>query len=338
VPAKVTIESVQPHTKRVTAAAGISHHGTHTSGNEVWLVANAYTDAVLYETVYVVLGETDRVLVEDQGVLPTMFAGPDNAVWAVVTNPYGSRDREIIRPVGGPPGKPFAPFVGEPLWMESGEMLFVNTDAFSSTKPDRWLRYHLTKGVQKIVKLPLPNKGLYLRNEEGIHGLARTQHRLYDPKGKVLRERALGLDGLILRPIELRFDGRSELIGTDSTTLWWLTVDPDGSVERSPLMSGSFYNLWPVQSHASGAVAVRHNGEQGNGWAIARDGQLLTSVRSDEHGYVDSTGRRTIELPAGSWILSGLEMVGNDLAVIAYDRPSQGNRADALWISRVSCV
>ncbi len=314
---------------RITAPAGISHHDQRVIGGTPWLTANAYFATHQYETTYLELGATPSSHREDQGVLPTLFEGPAGAAWAVVTNPYGPRDREVLRPVGGTPvGEPFPPFVGEPLWRE-GDALVLGR---SPKKADHWLRLDLRTGKRKL--LPLVEKGLahFQRGEEGVHGLGRTAHCLLSPEGGTVRQRALDLSSLNVQPDVLRFDGMSTLFATDLETLFRLDIGPDGKMDSRPLTPGSFYSLYPVEHLTGGSSVLRWVGEHGNGWSVVRDGQLVSHVRSDETGYVDQDGRRVVELPRGDWVLSGLSALGDRLLATVYPR---SRIPEALWVAQV---
>jgi hypothetical protein len=333
VSAPVRIEAIGPRTRRLTAPALISHHGTRALGDMLWLNGNAHTSDHLYQTFYAAIGtDGERVLAEKHGLLPTLFVGPGDTMWAVLTNPYGDRDREVIVQIGEAPGEPYPPFVGTPLWLDAETLVLHNANRFKPNTPDRWMRYDLVSGKRKVIKLAPPTNMQFLRNVEGIHGLARTSHRLFDPAGRVLRERTLALPQLNLEPVELAFDGDSTLFGTDGKTLWWIVVGADGTVARTSLLSGSFYNLWPAQRSTRGIV-LRHNGEHGNGWVVVNDGRVVSSVRSVPRGYVDADERPVIELPEATWILSGLEIVGGAIGVVAY--APRGNATDALYVARV---
>lgn len=327
-PSPIAFERRGP-TLRITAPAGISHHGQRVIGTTPWLTANAYLDAYQYETTYLELGESPTAQREDQGVLPTLFEGPSGDAWAVVTNPYGPRDREVLRPVGGAPvGEPFPPFVGEPLWLDGAALILGR----SAKKADHWLRLDLRTGKRKLV--PLAEKGLqhFQRGEEGLHGLGLTVHCLLSPGGETLRRRTLDLSKLNVQPDVLRFDGTSTLFATDMETLFRLDVASDGKVNSRPLTAGSFYSLYPVEHLAGGASVLRWVGEHGNGWSVVRDGQLVSHVRSDATGYVDQDGRRVVELPQGDWVLSGLSALGDRLVATIYPR---ARIPDALWVARV---
>jgi hypothetical protein len=325
VTAPVRIESIGPRMRRLTAPVQISHHGTCALGDMLWLNGNAYTDEYAYRTFYAAIGtDSERVLAEKHGVLPTLFVGPGETMWAVVTNPYGDSKREVILRIGEPPGEPYPPFVGTPLWLDAETIVLHNAN--------RWMRYDLVSGKRKVIKLPPPPNVEFLRNLEGIHGLSGTRHRLFDAAGRVLRERTLALDQLALEPVDLAFDGDSTLLGTDRKTLWWIVVRPDGTVERTSLLSGSFDNLWPTRRSARGIV-LRYNGEHGNGWVVAMDGRVVSSVRSMPRGYIDADERPVIELPEATWILSGLEIVGGAIGVVVYAHRARAT--DALYVARV---
>jgi hypothetical protein len=308
----------------------------HHVGDTLWLTGNSYKAPVVgYDTVYVGLGADERVVKEDQGVLPTMFIGPDGKLWAVVTNPFGDRDCEVVRPVGGPPHKGRKPFVGTPLWLEGNVLVLASSDLYSSDKPDRWLRYDLATEKTKVIRLPLPSGGKFIRNAEGIQCLARTQHRLLSPTGDVLRERALALEGLAVQPVDLRFNGASTALAHDRDTLWWLTIGTDGTVRHHELKKGPFYALYAPQRAAEMLVA-RYVDETGNGWVCIREGRLVSWVHSTETGYADGDGRTVVALPRARWILSGLSILGEEIAASVYEKNEQAHHPAALCVARVS--
>ena len=329
----VTIRREGPLTW-IAGPAGFSHHGQVVVGDTLWLTGNAYKDPVTYDTVYVGLGGDERVVKEDQGVLPTMFVGPDGKLWGVVTNPYGDRDCEVVRPVGGHPHKGRKPFVGTPLWLDGNALVLLKVDPFSPDKPDRWMRYDLATEKAKVIKLPPPGGGKFLRNEEGIQCLARTQHRLLSPTGDVLRERALALEGLAVQPVDLRFGYTSTAVANDREALWWLTIGADGTVARKELKTGPFYTLYPPQLAAE-MLVVHYVDETGNGWVCIRDGQLISSVHSTETGYIDGAGRTVIALPKARWVLSGVSILGGEIAAAVYEKDEKSHHPPALCVALV---
>jgi hypothetical protein len=319
----------------IAGAAGFSHQGQVVVGDTLWLTGNAYKDpALTYDTVYIGLGADERVLKEDQGVLPTMFVGPDGRLWAVVTNPYGDRDCEVVRPVGGRPHKGRRPFVGTPLWLDGNVLVLLNSDAFSD-KPDRWLRYDLGDEKAKILKLPPPGRGKFLRNDQGIQCLAGMTHRLLSPTGEVLRERALPLERLGVQPVDLRFDGTSTAAAHDGQIWWWLTIGGDGSVTRKEIAKRAFYTLFPPE-RVTDTLVFRYVDETGNGWVCVRDGTLISSVHSTETGYVDGAGQTVIALPSARWVLSGLSIVGGEIAASVYEKEEKSHHPPGLWVARVA--
>jgi hypothetical protein len=318
----------------ITGPTGLSHHGQLVVGTSLFVTGNAYKTDSLYDTVYVELFGEDRSIREDQGVLPSMFVGPDGALWAVVTNPYGDRDTEVVRAVGGPVKKPRAPFVGEPLWLDGDILVRVKGSSFDPHKPDRMMRYDLRTEKAQTFTIPLPALGRYLRSADGIHCVARTSHRLLSPKGEVLRERTLDVGELMVEPVDLSFEAESTLIGANREAMWWLTVSPDGSTKRRELVKGNFYSLYPPE-RAGDAIVVRYVDERGNGWVSLKE-RSTRAVHSTESGYVDREGQTVVALPKRKkWILSGLSAVGRDIAVSFYEQAAGGDHPPALWVARV---
>jgi hypothetical protein len=236
--------------------------------------------------------------------------------------------------VGGRPQKGHKPFVGTPLWLDGSVLVLVNSNTFSPDKPDRWMRYDLGEEKAKIIKLPPPGGGKFLRNEQGIQCLARTTHRLLSPIGEVLRERALPLEGLGVNPVDLRFDGTSTATAHDGQVLWWLTIGGDGSVARKEIVERPFYTLYPPERGADSLV-FRYVDETGNGWVCVRDGTLISSVRSTEAGYVDGGGRTVIALPRARWVLSGLSILGGEIAASIYQKDEKSHHPPGIWVARI---
>jgi len=317
------------------APAGMSFLSSQrTIGDAVWLTANAYTAGGLYKCVYVeVRGDEARVTVEDQGLLPTLFEGPDGAAWAIVTNPYGEKDVEIIRRVGGAARPSFPPFVGEPVFLDGQVLVLVKRNPFSKTAPDRLMRYDLATDKRKIAKVPLPGNGKYLHGEEGLHAVHLRTHRLLSSTGEVLRERTIDAPELFVTPVELRFDGPSTALGNDLTTLHWLEIEPDGSVRKTKLRDGSFYSLWPPQRTRDGALVVHWVGDGGNGWIVLRDGRVTSATHSTRAGWADDAGAPVVTLPEGNWVLAGVSAVGRDVVIAAYEKDAKGG---PVFVARVA--
>lgn len=321
---------------RLTASGVRSNYSDPVvAGGTAWIGGAYYGDGGIKHFYAAVAGPgAGRVIVEDQGQLPKMFAGADGELWAIVND---DESRNVFRRVGGEVRHVTSTFVGDPLWVD-GEVLVVLAAMGSNAKPDRVLRHDLSTGKRWIKKLPYPSQATLLRNASGIHAFAKGRHRLLSAMGDVLRERTLDLAGLDITPITLAFDGVSTAVATRvgesddpfvPTTLYWLDIDAGGRVARTALAEGTFANL-AAKTSDDGAVLVRFVGGGDNGWLVLRDRTIVDSVRSTEHGYVDASGRLVMDLGrSGSWILSGLVPLGPEVVASVY------GSGDALYVGRV---
>ena len=290
---------------RIDAEHGIGVVGQVVLGDSLWLAVNRDREGG-YDVRYleIVDGEVVRDIGETCGVSPDLFVH-DGAVWAVVCDPYGERDRELVAPVVERASDPkrFPPFHGAVVGVHEGVLWRHQPDP----KGDRLLPFTLATGKRsKQIKLE-PSYNMCFVERDGLNLLRITDvhtHVHVDSAGRPDRERVLRID---LRqelgarsPLRLSGNEPAMLVAAGNA-IHHLRFDAEGTQRAAESLAESengIWNLWPV-AHTARGFATAFNGESISGWLYASDGvrEMYTLAAN---GFVDARGN-VLELPAAKW-------------------------------------
>lgn len=319
----------------LTAEAGVSAKQSICSDGNSLLTSYVYDANGSYKLVYTVVGPDGASVsyAEDDGILPTLFLGPQQQAHVSIVPYHPDKELEISIPVfhreqvelpkGG------RPFVGDFIGTTATSAIFHEAD-WSEKKPDKLLAIEFAGGRIKKKhnsKLPLPSNNKIAVAANGIHLLAQHEqgwlHRQVDEQGKVLRERTvLSKPIYCLQILSLSFEDTSYLLAQEDGKIIVATIEPDNSSAVVELadFADEFYNTWLPVDIGSDTRVTRFNDEFGNGWLTTKGDQLLELFYSkDEAGYRNLLTGEMIAMPHADLVLSSVNKTGElGYAVVFY--------------------
>ena len=308
----------------IRTSTGISTHGQIGWEGKTVLANYIYKKDETYDLVYSIIdgdGNPLGHLGEDEGILPTLFTGPDMQPYVSLIPYHPDKEFEVSIPLFNrealelPKGN--RPFLGRYAGNARAFSVFHDADIWSDTKPDKLLLIEFKNGVIKKkhnIKIPLPRDNfIFVKNDE-IHLVARDGpgyiHRQIDTGGEELRRRNLDFNGMYIRQIiDIGFDRPSLLLGEEEGILYLFKAETGGecSLEKLVDMGTPLFNTWPAVDAGGGIRIISFNNELGNGW-LTFEGETLR-----EYFYSrDSTGFREIltgeylEMHDAGLIISGI--------------------------------
>lgn len=334
----------------LTNAHGLNIHGQSTSDGQTVLALYVYKADQTYDVLYPLVDATGQVvdiLHEQEGILPTFFQSPGQALWVSVVPYHPDKEQEISMPVfdrqGAEPTKPARPFAGEYIGTLSQQAWFINCNTFSDKKPDKLLSIAFSNGAIKKktnIKLELPPNNHALISTGSLHLLARTKqtlvHRSCDERGVVQAQRELpwGLYGPY-QPVSLSFQDMSYVVAGTREAAVLLSFDSQGQATEQTLFGGFvLYSLWQGVWLSADTVLFRFTHEHGNGWFILRGQQLIEGfAQGQEPGYKSLLNDERILFDESALILAGAnKTVENGYVVSFYPRKEGSKSSDVVYV------
>lgn len=300
-----------------------------------------YNSRGLYKLVYTIVAKngTVQAYAEPDGILPTLFKGPDQQPWVSIIPYDPDKELEISVPLFQrgitevPKGK--RPFPGKFIGLINQSAVFYDVDIWSDLKPDRLLNIEF-KGQEikkkHLIKIALPKNNKISIQHNEIHLLAKEAnhylHRQIDAVGNELRRRIFQFGSrYVLEILELNFSSYSLLLSEKKGKLSLLTIDSDNSMNESFLIDikDQFYNSFAPDLIDEQTYIIRYNTEHGNGWFVISKGKLIEFFYSKGiQGYVNLVNQERIELPYGELVVSAISKTSaSSYAVVLYPMPDE---------------
>jgi hypothetical protein len=309
-----------------------------------------YNSRGLYKLVYTIVAEngTVQAYAEPDGILPTLFKGPDQQPWVSIIPHHPDKELEISvplfqrGPIEMPKGK--RPFTGQFIGLVNQSAVFYDVDIWSDLKPDRLLNIEF-KGQEikkkHLIKIALPKNNKISIQQNEIHLLAKEArhylHRQIDAFGNELQRRVFQFGSrYVLEILELNFSRCSLLLSEKKGKLSLLTIDSDNSMNESFLIDikDQFYNSWTPDLIDEQTYVTRFNTEYGNGWFVISKGKLIEFFYSKGiQGYINLVNQEKIELPYGELVISGISKTSaSSYAVVLYPMPDEDEETKQMII------
>ena len=323
----------------LVAEAGVSAKQSICSDGNSLLASYVYDANGSYKLVYTVVGPDGASVsyAEDDGILPTLFLGPQRQAYVSIVPYHPDKELEISIPVFHREQvelpKAGRPFVGDFIGATATAAIFHEAD-WSDKKPDKLLAIEFADGRIKKKhnsKLPLPGNNRIAVGANGIHLLAQHEqgwlHRQVDEQGNVMRERiVLSKPIYCLQILSLSFEQTSYLLAQQDGKIIVVTIGPDGSSAVVELadFADEFYNTWLPVDIGGGTLVTRFNDEFGNGWLTTREDRLLELFYSKgETGYKNLLTGDVIAMPQADLVLSSVNKTGEQGYALVFYPSSQ---------------
>lgn len=334
----------------ITAKVGLTNRDNIENKNGT-LLSTTVDVGVTYDSVYTQInskGIVEEMLLEPEGILPTLFKNPNNETWVSLVPYHPDKELEVSIPIYRrseidlPDGN--RPFVGEFIGISNENALFFDVDIWSNTKPDKLLNIEFKDSKIKkkhTIKLALPRNNKIVINNNEIHVIASENeqylHRQIDAIGNELQRRVIDLSGsYITEVLSLSFNKASYFISEEDGKLCLIKVGVDSNCAITQLMDieDEFYNTWQPHKLSENTFIVNFNGEFGNGWFVIRDESLLEFFYSrDVNGFKDLVSGEVIEMPFQNLVINGVNKTQNNAyAITLYPMEENGRRNNKLII------
>lgn len=333
----------------LTVATSLSARESIASGENCLLTNYVYREDGTYQLVYTLVDRDGRAehFAEDDGILPTLFLGPQRQAWVSIVPYHPDKELEISIPVFRreqvelPKGS--RPFVGDFIGSTDTAAIFHDAD-WSDTKPDRMLVMQFENGLLKKksnFKLALPGNNKVALTGSAMQLLAHVDdnwlHREIDEQGNELRRRSIAANGMYgLQILSLSFDGDSCLLAQHAGQLVIVKIDMAGNSEIIKLIAfeDEFFNTWRPEAIGDDTFVTRFNCEFGNGWLTTRKDRLLELYYSKgENGYRNLLNGEVLQLPHDKLLISSLNRTARQsYAVVLYPMAGDDQNVKQLLI------
>ncbi len=336
-PFKSTIKKTDFGTlTELVAAEGVSEKGSISFEEKTLLANYVYTREENYNLVYTIVdidGNTES-FIEDDGILPTMFLGPNRENYVSIIPYHPDKELEINIPVFNrentelPKGN--RPFIGDFVGTVNQFSILYYADIWTDTKPDKMLAIEFKNGAIKKkhnIKIALPRNNKIFIDSNEIHLLAKNGkvwlHRQIDEFGNLIQERIIKPNNKYFRQIlSLSFSENSYIFCDDGGKILIEVVSPDGNCKTTELIDikDEFYNFWQPEKIAQDTFVTRFNNEFGNGWFTTKKDQLLEIFYSNgTGGYKNLLTNKVLYIEDNNLIISSLNKTkDNGYAVVFY--------------------
>jgi len=329
-------------------ADGVSAKESIVCGQQSLLASYVYRADGGYRLVYTVVGSTGQAdsFAEEDGILPTLFLGPDGNNYVSIVPYHPDKEMEISVPVfqrAGLPPKPSRPFTGDYIGTTATQAIFYQQD-WSGKKPDKILCIAFEQGKpgkKTMLKSPLAGNARVAVSSEQMHLLGKRDHRdvhvQLDAAAQIVRERFLPLEESDhLRVIDLSFERNSHLLVQQQDKLQMITVSIDGSMATTTLIDfpDPLFNTWQPVALAGDIAVTRFNTESGNGWITTRNAELLELFYSKgERGYRNVLNGQLLQIDRERLIIaSANRTTAHGYAIVFYSLAEDGEKNRELLV------
>jgi hypothetical protein len=290
-----------------------------------------------YDTCYFIVNKEGKVLeklVEQEGVLPSIFKGPDGSLWTKITSTKMDGSKEITLPlrerdrIAFP--KTSRELVGDLLGTIGNTVYYYHNDIWNKQKPDKlFLLSFNKKGLyqkRKGIKLPMPkgNRTYFDMANEALHLMCTNYeqqgwlHRQVSLIGEVLQERFIAIPPCHYVILKASFVEDSYCLTADGGRINLVKISPDNRTESTTIYHdeattnsefGQFYRWEDGVALGESKFFVKFGGEGANGWLIASlEGKIIELFVKEGDDFVNPLSNERISLGASNLAVG--EIVG----------------------------
>ncbi|MVX36782.1 hypothetical protein [Myroides sp. LoEW2-1] len=291
-----------------------------------------------YKLCYTVLskdGKQDSI-VEDNGILPTLFVNPYGDNYASLV-PSEESETTLSLSIFNQEVKPFKgtkSFNGRFVGCTAHSSVFYDVDIWDEKKADVMFVLNFDNNQikeERKVAIPFPKGNKVSISDGKINLITEVEdgwlHREIDEEGNELRSRILEFDfPFVHEALSLSFDKKSYLLCEENGEIGIVEIDENGDCLYGELfnLGDEFFGTWHPQVINETTAAVQFTTEFGNGWLVIKEDELVELFyNKNKKGYKNLITHEVLSIDNNDLAVSGISTVGGQkdtIGIVFYPR------------------